>query len=111
MTPEEIRILASIGRSGWTITSRPPETVDVDEVDAKGNPTGRKAKQPTGNIVWIISDGQGHNQTMVVKPPTQIGVSVTIPDAKVGAAVMVAFGDQQPKFSLGNKYTFLIVGL
>ena len=45
-----------------------------------------------------------------IKTPTQIGVSVTIVDAKVGVAAMAAYGNQS-KFSFGNKYTFMIVGL
>ena len=45
-----------------------------------------------------------------VKTAIQIGVSITTKDARLGATVMDLYGNH-PKFAVGSKYTFLIVGL
>lgn len=45
-----------------------------------------------------------------VKTGIQIGVSITLTDPHVGAAAMEMYGNN-PKFTVGSKYTFLIVGL
>lgn len=44
------------------------------------------------------------------KSPVIIGVTVTPTDAKIAATAMAMYGDQ-PKFVVGNKYTFIIVGM
>lgn len=48
--------------------------------------------------------------SMHVKTRIQIGVSITITDPKLGATVMDMYGNN-PKFTVGSRYTFLIVGL
>ena len=86
--------LDKVGRGGWTVIGREPETKSVSSRDENNQVV--TTEQPTGNIVWTISDGQGHNQQMtvagsipaanadsVVKPPadlpanTQAGSPVT----------------------------------
>jgi type II secretory pathway pseudopilin PulG len=45
-----------------------------------------------------------------VRTGVKIGVSITIPDARLGTTAMNMYGNN-PKFSVGSKYVFLIVGL
>jgi prepilin-type N-terminal cleavage/methylation domain-containing protein len=48
--------------------------------------------------------------SIYVKTGIQIGVSITMTDPKLGATVMDMYGNN-PKFMVGSRYTFLIVGL
>lgn len=79
-TPAQKQVLDNIGRSGWDVTSSTAATdlVEGPADPATGKPT-RVSKYPPGSQVWVISDGKGHNQTMVVKPPTPVGTSVPWP--------------------------------
>jgi prepilin-type N-terminal cleavage/methylation domain-containing protein len=61
---------------------------------------------------WTIDFQNWTNKTasVHVKTGIQIGVSITTTDPRLGATVMDMYGNN-PKFAVGSKYTFLIVGL
>lgn len=44
------------------------------------------------------------------KSPVVIGVTVTPVEAKVGMSAFAMYGDS-PKFALGGKYTFILIGM
>jgi hypothetical protein len=75
--PNEQTLLNKVGRGGWTVIGRKPETQDVSSRDANNNPV--TIQQPTGNIIWTITDGKGRNQQMTV--------AGGIPNANVGDVV------------------------
>jgi hypothetical protein len=62
--PKDAALLASLGRSGWSVLSKQPST----EYTSGTYPGERIPKYPEGSEQWVITDGKGHNQTMVVKP-------------------------------------------
>ena len=84
MDPKDDQIyLDKVGRGGWNVIGRTPETENVSTVDE--NNRSVTTQRPTGNIVWTITDGKGHNQQMtvagsipaanadsVVKPPADL---------------------------------------
>lgn len=55
--------------------------------------------------VWTSKTPSVH-----VKTGKQIGATVTIPDPKLGATAFEMYGNN-PKFMIGSKYTFMLVGL
>lgn len=58
-------LLARLGRGDWKIVSRRPEMHKVRKVD---DTTGElvTTDEPTGNIIWVISDGKGNDDTLTV---------------------------------------------
>jgi hypothetical protein len=84
MDPKDDQIyLDKVGRGGWNVIGRTPETENVSTVDE--NNRSVTTQRPTGNIIWTITDGKGHNQQMtvagsipaanadsVVKPPADL---------------------------------------
>jgi hypothetical protein len=73
MDPQETALLASLGKSGWRIVSRNPDTQTVKGTDSHDNVTD-VPKYP-GGIQWVLSDGLGHNTTMVVVPKVTPGAT------------------------------------
>jgi prepilin-type N-terminal cleavage/methylation domain-containing protein len=61
---------------------------------------------------WIIDyDYWTTKQPSVhLKTGVKVGVTITIPDARLGSTAMSMYGNN-PKFRIGSKHTFLIVGL
>ena len=65
MDPKDDQIyLDKVGRTGWTVIGRTPETKSVSSRDENNQVV--TTEQPTGNIVWTITDGKGRNQQMTV---------------------------------------------
>ena len=84
MDPKDDQIyLDKVGRGGWNVIGREPDTDPVSTVDENNRTV--TTQKPNGNIKWVITDGKGHNQTMtvagsipaanadsVVKPPADL---------------------------------------
>lgn len=62
----EQQILASTGRSGWTVQSK-QQVFRTDQVvdDATGKTTSKQV--PTGEWKWVVTDGKGHSDEIYVK--------------------------------------------
>lgn len=67
MDPQVQAVLNQIGRQGWSLISKTPAPDSTPTTDRFGAPV--PAKYPEGAEQWTITDGKGHNQTLVVKPP------------------------------------------
>jgi hypothetical protein len=66
--PQVQAVLDQIGRQGWSLISKVPAPDSTPTTDRFGAPV--PAKYPEGAEQWTITDGKGHNQTLVVKPPS-----------------------------------------
>lgn len=60
----ERELLDSLGLQGWDVKGRSPDTKRVQKADATGATV--VVDEPTGNVVWTISDGKGHYRQMTV---------------------------------------------
>jgi hypothetical protein len=80
MTPEQQATLKSIGRDGWSVISESPSTETIDgPYDVATGKATQVPKYGPGAMVWVISDGKGHNQPMTVKPAATTGSTVPWP--------------------------------
>ena len=71
-------------------------------------PRGFAARKPYGTFDyrnWPITV----RDTAVSKAPNVVGVTVTVHDPRIGAEA-VARSPDLPRFTLGNRYTFLLFG-
>ncbi|MCR4375910.1 MAG: hypothetical protein NUW22_13785 [Acidobacteria bacterium] len=65
MNPDQQAFLAQLGLQGWTITGTQPETKRTQERDA--NDALVTVEKPTGNTLWFVTDGRGHNRTIPIR--------------------------------------------
>lgn len=89
-TPEQQKVLAGLGYSGWQVSS-----VTANKSKTTDPATGKTVEAPDGNEQWVISDGKGHTDTMVVQPPAQVGDQINWPTDANGQPITPA-NNQNP---------------